>query len=201
MSDVRTATRTAIGRPPRLPTLGDVVERLWYVEDPACGGDEIKLPTSTPQVVLNLESDLLTTRDVRAPHHVRTSGAVGLAPLATRAVILDRSEQRRSVGIVLRPEAFSVTAGGSPHGLPPLVDLATLRGHAVSELAEKAAACATGSAALDVVEAEFARLVADAARPDPLARNAVALLSKGVRVSAVADQVGLTAGSDRKSVV
>src|SRR5690625_173056 len=106
------------GRPPKSPGLRGLVDRFWYVSDPDRRGAEIKLPTPTAQIVVNLDAARLSTRSHRSRSaETETAGAVGLSAIAPGAVVLDRCEQRRRAGGVLPPDASPAVARDPAH--PP----------------------------------------------------------------------------------
>lgn len=187
-----TVTETC-GRPPRSPALAGIVDRLWYVADGQRSGPELKLPTTTGQIVINLDADRLTTRPVGHPSEdILAGGPVGIAPIASTAVVLDRREQRRTVGIVIRAEAIATVADVPAHGLAPLVDLKLLWGSSAEQLVETAAAASTGAAVLDRVEEAFISLLRDPRAPDRSCRAAISRLRHGQQVADVADSIGLS---------
>lgn len=184
-----------VGRSPRLRQLGGYVDRLWYVRDPDIAGWELKLPTSTAQVIINLDAERLSTRfvepdDGSVPRGELSCGGVGLTPIADVAEVLDRTQQRRTVGIVIRPEAVGALIGESAEDLDVLVDLDSLVPFGAERLATAAAAGQSGNEVLDLVEGELARLVHDGAEPDAGCRAGIELLRSGCCVAEVAEQLG-----------
>lgn len=181
----------AYGRPARSSALRGIVDRLWYVADPGQCGDELKLPTTTAQIVINLDGARLSTRSALASGEAVTCGSVGLSTIARTAVVLDRREQRRAAGIVIRPEAVGAVAGCGTEDLGALVGLDFLWSSAVAQIVEVAAAGSSGPEVLDLVECAFARLLGSA-EVDTSCRAAIGLLREGRQVAEVAEVVGLS---------
>lgn len=169
-----------------------IVERLWYVADSRIRGREIKLPTTSAQIVINLDADRLTTQPAVSERAIVTAGSVGVSPIAPTAVILDRREQRRTAGIVLRPEALGAVAGTTAESLEVLVDASQIWGSPVECLPEVAVSARTGPEALDRIEAALAVMLHDRAEPDSGCRAAIDQLSMGVPVAETARRVGLS---------
>lgn len=179
------------GRPSRLPQLAGIVDRLWYVEDVGCNGWELKLPTTTAQLIINLDADRLSTRRPgRGADSLLTSGPVGLTAIAGSAEVLDRTEQRRTAGVVIRAEAVGAVAGQPAEALGDLVDLDVLIKNGTDRIIDAAAAGRTGSEVLDLLERELVRLLRDRPGPDADCRAAIGLLRSGRAVAEVADLLG-----------
>ncbi|WP_461003443.1 helix-turn-helix domain-containing protein [Streptomonospora sediminis] len=188
MSETETA-----GRPPRSPALRGIVDRFWYVSAPDRYGIETKLPTPTAQLVVNLDAPRLSTRTCGSgPAGTATAGAVGLSPIAAGAVVLDRSEQRRTAGVVIRPEAVGALAGIPAHALGPLTGLDILWGSGAERLQAAAGSGATGEAALDRLETALVDMVGGRAAADPCCRAAIAHLRAGASVRGTADRIGVS---------
>lgn len=177
------------GRPPRLAQLAGFVDRLWYVGDADRRGWELKLPTTAAQVIINLDQERLTTRPLAAGGTL-ACGAVGLSAIARSAVVLDRTEQRRTAGIVIRPESLGAVIGGSADDLDALVDLDSLIPGAAERLPGAASAGRSPGEVLDLLELELADLLRTRPNPDRICRAAVGLLRSGRTVTAVAEALG-----------
>jgi AraC-like DNA-binding protein len=171
--------------------LARFVDRLWYVSDPDSRGWELKLPTTTAQVIINLDADRLSTRSVRAGADPLACGGVGLTAICGSAEVLDRAEQRRTAGIVIRPEAVGAFTGGSAEGLDRLVDLDSLITYGSERLATAAAAGRSGAEVLDLLEHELVRSLTDRPEPDAGCRAAITQLRSGRSVTEVADCLGV----------
>lgn len=189
--DFPPALSESVGRPPRQPRLAGLIDRLWYVADAGCTGWELKLPTTTAQVIINLDAERLSTQSVRAGD-LLSCGGVGLAAISGSAEVLDRTEQRRTAGIVIRPEAVGAISGGTAEGLDRLVDLDSLIAYGSERLATAAAAGRSGSDVLDRLECELARLFSARPEPDAVSAAAIAHLRTGQPVAAVADRLGVS---------
>lgn len=194
-SHIGQSRRAAAGRPPRHERLRSIVERFWYVEDAGAAGLELKLPTTTPQIIINLHQEQLSAAPTGPAGASLSCGAVGLAPIALQAVVLDRSEQRHSAGIVLRPEALALVTGGPATGLPPLVGLAEVSRRPTGSLAGATAGSRTAEQALDRLEDAFVRWVTNAPDPDQSVQQALRLIRRGHRIAAVAEEVGLSSAT------
>jgi len=169
-----------------------LVEQLWYVADRRARGREVKLPTTRAQIVINLDADQLTTRPSVTEPAVVTTGPVAVSPLAPTAVILDRSEQRRTAGIVLCPEALGAVAGVAAESLEVLADATEVWGPVADHLAEVAGAGCNGPDSLDRIEAELAAMLRDRTEPDAACRAAISHLRGAVPVGEAARRVGLS---------
>lgn len=170
-----------------------VVERLWYVADSRIGGREIKLPTTSAQILINLNADRLTTRPVAGQGAgTVTAGPVALSPIAPHAVVLDRREQRRTAGIVIRPEAVGAVTGTAAESLDILVDASHLWGARTERLIDLASVARTGPEALDRIEAALTAIVRGRSEPDAASRAALGHLRRGVSVAETARRVGLS---------
>jgi AraC-like DNA-binding protein len=169
-----------------------IVERLWYVEDHRIRGQEVKLPTTGAQIIINLDADRLTTRPAVPERATVTAGSVAVSPIAPTAVILDRREQRRTAGVVLRPEALGAVAGVTAESLDVLVDASQLWGPAAERLTEVGMAARTGPEALNRIEAALAVMLHERAEPDSGCRAAIDQLSRGAPVAETARRVGLS---------
>lgn len=179
------------GRAPHRPELAGIVQRLWYVEDPACAGLEVKLPTSTAQLLINLSGDRLSCG---AADRRETVGPYALAAIQAGPEVLDRSEQRRLVGVVLRPEAVGGLARIPADAIAPLASLDQLWGDWAERLRGDAEPAAGGPAVLDRVEAALVQLVrsADEPVPDGLVRQVIERLRRNERIGMIGDRVGLS---------
>lgn len=179
------------GRVPRRPELAAIVERLWYVENPGLDGLEVKLPTGTAQVLINLGGDRLSCA---AADRRQAVGPLALASISCGPEVLDRSEQRRLVGVVIRPEAVGALARVPADRVGPLVALDQLWGASAERLRDLAEPVAGGSAVLDRVEAELAELVraSDAVAGDTTVRQVIMRLRRNERVGDIGDAIGLS---------
>lgn len=185
--------REVYGRAPRCPVLYGVVERLWYVADRRMRGREIKLPTTSAQIILNLDADRLSTRPInRSEAGTVRSGPVAMSPIAPHAVILDRREQRRTAGVVIRPEAIGAVTKATAESLDLLVDASHLWGPEVERLTEVASAARTGPEALDRIEVALTAILRGRSEPDAGCRAAIDDLRRGVTVAETARRVGLS---------
>ncbi|MFC7622347.1 helix-turn-helix domain-containing protein [Microlunatus sp. GCM10028923] len=182
---------TLHGRAPHRPELAGIVQRLWYVENPGSGGLEVKLPTGTAQLLINLGGDRLSCG---AADRRQTVGPLALAPISSGPEVLDRSEQRRLVGVVVRPEAVGALARIPADRIGPLTALDQLWGTWSDRLRDVAEPATGGPAVLDRIEAELAGLVrsdADVAA-DPLVRHVITRLRRNERIGTIGDRVGLS---------
>lgn len=181
------------GRPPRRAELFGYVQRLWYQAEPAASGYEIKLPTTTAQLLINFGGDRLSS-DVLTNTERHAVGPVGLAPIAPGPVVLDRTEQRRIAGVVIRPEAVGALARMPADRLGPMVGLTEVWGSWAERLREAAEPATTGPAVLNRIEEELVSLIrrADCAPADPVTRFAVAELTRSTRIGTISDLVGFS---------
>lgn len=169
------------------------MHRFWYVADSSQDGWEVKLPTTTAQIIVNLDADTLTTqRPGQSEDRVLTAGPVGISPIASTPVLLDRREQRQTAGIVLRPEAVGAVAGIPARELGLLVGLDELWGPATERIAEAAVCASSGNEALDRIEAELLAAFSGRIRADGMSRVAIERLRRGMPVARVADAIGLS---------
>ncbi|GAB3766858.1 helix-turn-helix domain-containing protein [Microlunatus parietis] len=185
---------TSYGRAPHRPELAGIVQRLWYVEDPGSTGLEVKLPTSTAQLLINLSGDRLSCGGA---DRRETVGPYALASIQTGPQVLDRTEQRRLVGVVIRPEAIGGLARLPADAIGPLAALDELWGGWAERLREVAEPAAGGAEALDRVEAELVQLARPGDGPvaDPLVRQVIDRLRRNERIGTIGDRVGLSQSS------
>lgn len=181
----------ALGRAPRSPALKRLVSRLWYVADETRAGWEVKLPTTSAQIIINLDSDSLTT-GVPGSSRLLRAGPAGFAPIAARAVRLDLRDQRRTAGIVLRPEATAAIAGVAADELDLLVDLDELRREQVGPILDATGGAPSGHRVLDALEEHLVCAWTGTIEPDAVSAAAVALLRRGLAVADVADRLGVS---------
>ncbi len=192
--------RVALGRRPPA-VLAPWIERLWYVADPAAAGWELKLPAVGTQLLLNLDLDSLSERTPTALHQVATMPGAALATVTGRATVLDRGEQRRLVGVVLRPGASHPLLGVPATELTAaLVPLDALWGRSAGSLRERCLGAATPADTLDAVQDVLVGLLADAAGPERVPARAVAALSAGRPVPTVAAEWGVSASTLHRRV-
>lgn len=156
-------------------------------------GAEIKFPTTSAQIIINLDSDQLTTGPLVGPETGRiTTGPVAMSPIAPRAVVLDRREQRCTAGVVIRPEAVGAVAAAPGESLDILVDASHLWGPQVERFTEVVSAAPTGPEALDRIETALTGLLRGLSEPDTSCRAAIDNLRHGATVTETARRVGLS---------
>ncbi len=97
-------------RTPRDPRLCGLVRSLWHCRAPDARGQERMLPSGTMQLIVNLNSDALRHADLIGGEVAVRSGAV-IQGMHTRAVVLDRADQRDVLGVVFEPGAGRVLLG------------------------------------------------------------------------------------------
>ncbi|MGI8415578.1 MAG: hypothetical protein ACR2P2_05105 [Nakamurella sp.] len=179
-------TFVTCGRPPRSPLLRGLVQHLWYVSDPGAAGYELKLPTTSAQILINLTGGPLTARVVSGSNPTAAAvGPVGLSSIQPGAVVLDRTEQQRIAGVVIRPEAVGAVAGIPADRIDSLTGLADLWGSKVERLLTTAGPDRTGSETIDRIESTLEGTMLRRATADPLARDAVAALRQGMPVGQI----------------
>ncbi len=174
------------------------MQAFWYAHAPAGDGWEAKLPGGSFQLVVNLDRDRFTARDGSGGGRFAAGGAVLAGALAV-PVLLDRSERRRVFGISLWPPAGGVVAGAAcPQAAAvPLVDLGEVWGTQGRLLRERLLALPGPAEMADHVAQVLRRR--GCAHPDPaavgLAARAAGGLSRGMRVTAVADSLGVSSST------
>lgn len=94
------------------PALAPFVATLWYYEDAAlAAGRELVVPNGAPQLLVNLDEDVLECWDGPGfREHVRRSGAALVGPRSSAAV-LDPGGQRHITGVALLPGAAPLFTG------------------------------------------------------------------------------------------
>ncbi|EIV93983.1 helix-turn-helix domain-containing protein [Frankia sp. QA3] len=175
--------------------LRETVQAFWYAHVPVGDGWEAKLPGGSFQLVVNLDRDRFTARDGSGGGRFAAGGAA-LAGALALPVLLDRSERRRVFGISLRPAAGGVIAGGAcPQAAAvPLIDLGEVWGTEGRLLRERLLALPGPAEVADHV----AQVLRHRGRAhlDPaaiaLAARAAGRLGRGMRVTAVADSLGVS---------
>lgn len=185
---------SSYGHAPHRPELAGIVQRLWYVEHPGLDGLEVKLPTGTAQLLINLGGDRLSSG---AADRWEAVGPLALAPISAGPQVLDRSEQRRLVGVVIRPEAVGALARIPADRIGPLTSLDQLWGAWAERLRDVAEPAVGGPAVLDRIEAELGALVrsGDDVAGDGLVRHVITRLRRNERIGAIGNRVGLSQSS------
>ncbi|MET7638266.1 helix-turn-helix domain-containing protein [Streptomyces sp. NPDC005438] len=178
------------------PALRPWIASLWYVADPRASGWEVKLPTTGHQVLVNLERDRLSARPLGTRTRALTSTGAAVATTTEGATLLDRGEQRRLAGAVLRPGAVPAVLGVPADALTPaVVALPELLGDRAGELLERCAEESNPHRVLDLLERSLSREIDPASTPTPLLGPAMRALSAGEPVARVARALGVSAST------
>jgi AraC-like DNA-binding protein len=173
------------------PQLAPFVSRLWYVE----GRDfdharERVLPGTTLQLLINLHEDELRwwgDESFSAGHRTRGAavGGLYLEPFA-----IDTLEQQRVLGAVFRPGAAAAVLGVPADALTGThTALESLWGADAARLRERLLGAARPDQALSILDSSLVERIVGPL--DPVASYACRALDRGVRVAAIARDVGL----------
>ncbi|MEM6997246.1 MAG: helix-turn-helix transcriptional regulator [Myxococcota bacterium] len=175
-------------RTPRCPQLRGVVRSLWHYRAPGARGRQHMLPSGVMQLIVNLEVDALRYADADDEPFALQSGTL-IQGMQSRAVVLDRRDQRDVLGVVFEPGAGRVVLG------TPL-DAVTNTHVALHEVATDGSSlrdsllgAATAEARFDRVERWLAARVRG--EVDAMVRAALGLMRRGEqRVRVLASSLG-----------
>jgi AraC-like DNA-binding protein len=180
---MRSAERTVC------PALRPWVDKLWAFEGEFEFALERVLPSGLTEVLINLAEDETRTYPNGPAGPARHAAAVAQGP-RTAPVIIDTAEQRRVVGVVLRPGAARVLLGVPAAELVgEHVDLAVLWPDGA--VLRESLLAATPEEWLAIVEDRLVARLDRAALPEPAILDAARALDAGATVSAVHARVGM----------
>lgn len=159
------------------------MEHAWYVDSPCAAGLELKAPSDRAQILVNLSGSPVSWIDPRTGVRHRHFGAC-VAPVGTPAVLLDRADQQKLLGLVLRPCSVHALTGLTATELSePLVPLDDRRWRRITENLLATTTFGHLAGTLDEV-------LPEPALPDPGLDAAAAQLAAGVAVHQVARNRG-----------
>lgn len=181
-----------VSHPPS-PALAPFVASIWRFRGRLGHAYERVLPTGTMQLLVNLHQDEMRLYRGEGTALVqRLRGAI-VCGARTNYVEIDTDEQRDIVGIDFRPGgAFPFFAAPSDATTDTYVELDALWGRTGALLRERLLAAADTETLLRAFEAA---LFAQATRPlelDPAVAFAVSSFARGLGVSEVTTQLGMT---------
>lgn len=175
--------------------LAEVVDLIWLHEGSASEGLEWRLPTGRVELVINLDEDRCSVGDGMGGRE-ELPGAIAVGPFA-RPYAVDRAQQSRVLGVVLKPGAARPLLGVSLHELADRhVALADLWGAGAVELRQRALSARGPRERLAAVEGVLGRrLVGTPDVSHPLAAAAVAWMAQapaGWGIAELSDRLGWT---------
>lgn len=186
------STSVSVSTTPR-GALGRLVGSIWLHQGVApASGVDLRLPTGTVELVVDLDQDRVLPSDARAD-----PGAVVAGPFR-RPYRLDAAQQSHVLGVVFRPGAARPLLGVPAYELADRhVALEDLWGRAAGELRERVLAAGDAHARLGQVEAVLrARLAVSAEVSHPLAAAAAGVLARmpaGEGVAQLGERLGWSA--------
>lgn len=167
------------------------VASIGYHEGAFTHTRERVLPTGSPQLMVNLADDTMSTRLGAGTRRITGAGLVGTA---TGPVDVDPAQQQATLFVAFRP------GGGYPflpfpaaESTDELVDLRELWGADGSVLRERLLEQPTPQARLQLLAAQLYAHSQRPLRPDPAVRFGCAALDRGMPVGQVVERLGCTA--------
>jgi AraC-like DNA-binding protein len=172
---------------------------VWTSLDPTKNGRERRLPDASIVILVNLERDQLSYFDGPVLDSLHLLPGIAVALPRLHPIGLDRSDQRRLLGVELSPGAARTFLGVPPGSLGvSFVALEDLWGSAARSLCAQLQDCRDSTAAWRVLDTVLEGRAG--AAPEPGLARALEQLRAGHRVAEVAARTGFSSSSFTRRV-
>ncbi|WP_434422049.1 DUF6597 domain-containing transcriptional factor [Nannocystis pusilla] len=174
------------------PALAPFVAAIWRFRGRFGHAYERVLPSGAMQILVNLHEDELRFYPGEGDAVVqRLRGAI-VCGARTNYVAIDTDEQRDIVGITFRPGGAFPFVAAPADASETYVELDALWGRAGALLRERLLAAADTEAILRTFEAALLAQAKTPLEPDPAVQFAVSSFGRGIGVTEVTKQLGMT---------